>query len=62
MIIAIILTAGLTLISLALAIPVSVFFTECLAALIKKPPLNQKVAEIDPKIAVLIPAHNEASG
>lgn len=62
MILAIILTAALTLISLALAIPVSVFFTECLAALIKKPPSNQKFIGIDPKIAVLIPAHNEASG
>ncbi|HAN73621.1 MAG TPA: glycosyl transferase [Planktothrix sp. UBA8402] len=53
---------GLTLIALALAIPISVFLIECLAALVQKPSSNQNYAVVNPRISVLIPAHNEALG
>ncbi len=55
------LIIGLTLIAVALAIPVSVFFIECLAALIQKHSPNKHFGAVTPKVSILIPAHNEAS-
>ncbi|MBD2484824.1 glycosyltransferase family 2 protein [Planktothrix sp. FACHB-1365] len=52
----------LTIISIALAIPVTVFFLECFAALIHKPSFDQPLETVVPKVSILIPAHNEASG
>lgn len=52
---------GLTLIAVALAIPVSVFFLECLAALIQKRSSPKHSGSFIPKVSILIPAHNEAS-
>ena len=51
----------LTVIGYLLLVPVTVLFVECLAALFSHR-LQQDVGQIEPiKLAVLIPAHNEAS-
>ncbi|MEQ9000859.1 MAG: hypothetical protein RID53_30695 [Coleofasciculus sp. B1-GNL1-01] len=49
-------------IALSLLIPIGMLFIECFAALF--PPRQQPEALLDshPRITVLIPAHNEASG
>ncbi|CAD5919068.1 Putative glycosyl transferase [Planktothrix tepida] len=56
------LIIGLTIIAVALGIPVSVFFLECLAALMQKHSSLQDGESFIPKVSILIPAHNEASG
>lgn len=56
------LSLVLTAISIVLVIPVAVFLVECLASLIYKPSRRQIISEVlEPNIAVLMPAHNEAS-
>lgn len=50
-------------ISALLVIPVAVFLVECLASLIYKPSRGQLASgSSEPKLAVLMPAHNEALG
>lgn len=56
------LIIGLTIIAVALGIPVSVFFLECLAALMQKHSPPQDGESFIPKVSILIPAHNEALG
>ncbi len=59
---AIILMIGLTLMTLLLAIPISVFFIECIAAWVQKHEQPQVQNTAVPEIAILIPAHNEEFG
>ncbi|MBE9144869.1 glycosyltransferase family 2 protein [Planktothrix mougeotii] len=56
------LIIGLTIIAVALGIPVSVFFLECLAALMQKHSSPQDGENFISKVSILIPAHNEALG
>lgn len=48
-------------ITLLLAIPISVIFLECIAALLPNPQQAEDVNLVRPKVSVLIPSHNEAS-
>ncbi len=51
-----------TAISAILVIPVAVFLVECLASLIYKPSRRQTISDVqEPNLAILMPAHNEAS-
>lgn len=59
---AILFMIGLTLMTLALAIPISVFLIECIAAWIQKDQHPQILNTAVPEIAILIPAHNEEFG
>lgn len=59
---AILLTIGLTLMTVALAIPILVFLIECIAAWIQKDQHPQILNTAVPQIAILIPAHNEEFG
>ncbi|MCB0208308.1 MAG: glycosyltransferase [Anaerolineae bacterium] len=53
----------LLLAAVALLIPIGVLFIECGAALLPRlPATRQQIIEPRPKVAVLIPAHNEAPG
>ncbi|NET35953.1 MAG: glycosyltransferase family 2 protein [Cyanothece sp. SIO1E1] len=49
-------------IALGLLVPVAVLFLECSAALLPSPPESQPIKELHPRVTVLVPAHNEASG
>ncbi|MBD2022170.1 glycosyltransferase, partial [Leptolyngbya sp. FACHB-36] len=55
------LNAGLVLVALVLLIPISVLFLECLAALLPAR-RSLKFTSSLPRTAILVPAHNEASG
>jgi len=59
---AILLTIGLTLMTVALAIPILVFLIECIAAWIQKDQHPQILNTAVPEIAILIAAHNEEFG
>jgi len=59
---AILLTIGLTLMTVALAIPILVFLIECIAAWIQKDQHPQILNTPVPEIAILIAAHNEEFG
>ncbi len=59
---AILLTIGLTLMTVALAIPILVFLIECIAAWIQKDQHPQILNTAVPQIAILIAAHNEEFG
>lgn len=59
---AILLTIGLTLMTVALAIPILVFLIECIAAWIQKDQHPQILNTPVPQIAILIAAHNEEFG
>lgn len=52
----------LLILALGLLIPISVLFLECSTALLPSRSKTKDMAGVRPRIAVLIPAHNEASG
>jgi cellulose synthase/poly-beta-1,6-N-acetylglucosamine synthase-like glycosyltransferase len=52
----------LLVIALLLAIPIAVIFIECLAALLPSQSQEEDISIPRPRVSVLIPAHNEASG
>ena len=57
------LSLVLIAISILVVIPIAVFLVECLASLIYKPSGGKLISNLqEPNIAVLMPAHNEASG
>ncbi len=52
----------LTIIAAIIFIPITVLLTECIAAILPEPEKNNKSEEkYRPKIAILVPAHNEAT-
>jgi len=53
---------ALWIIALSLLIPVSVLFVECCVAMLPTRPFKWNGKSARPKVTVLIPAHNEASG
>lgn len=59
---AILLTIGLTLMTVALAIPILVFLIECIAAWVQKDSRSPAIVTAVPEIAILIAAHNEEFG
>ena len=58
----IIFEAIFSMLTLGLFIPIMVFFVECTAALFSRRQLVWKAMESRPRVDVLVPAHNEASG
>ena len=56
------LNVGLFLVSIALLIPIGVFCIECVTACLPRSQRNRNPSLPRPKIAVLVPAHNEAPG
>jgi cellulose synthase/poly-beta-1,6-N-acetylglucosamine synthase-like glycosyltransferase len=64
--ISLILSSALLTVAAVLAVPVTVLFIECMAALLPNPASNKAVPTVVPtvplKTAVLMPAHNEAIG
>jgi exopolysaccharide biosynthesis WecB/TagA/CpsF family protein len=48
--------------SLALLTPITVVFVECVAALLRPRPLRSDTSPLRPRLAILVPAHNEAAG
>lgn len=52
----------LTLLALGLLIPIGVLFVECLAAVLPRRGARSEFKSPQPRIAILVPAHNEALG
>ncbi len=56
----VLINAFLLLTSICLGLPIAVFFVECMAGILLKQKPKQKYSEVLSKVAILIPAHNEA--
>lgn len=52
----------LFIIALGLAVPIAVLFIECCAALLPARGEAEETGELQPRVAILVPAHNEAVG